>query len=134
MKFNTAVSSQADKVRKAFFTATKDAKHVAMSAPLSKEMRETYGVKALPIRRGDEVRVVRGKYQDREGAVTAVKLSTMRIEVENVSTEKVTTQQVSVPIHPSNVVITKVKMDKHRNELIERKRAGRKAVLAKLGK
>ena len=133
VKTNPFVSSQARKVRKAFFNATKDDKHVAMSAPLSKELQETHGIKRLPIRRDDEVRVVRGKYPDREGRVTAVKLSTMRIHIDQVSFEKVNGQSVPVPIHPSNVVITKLKMDKHRKELIERRRVGRSRALAILG-
>ena len=133
VKTNPFVSSQARKVRKAFFNASKDDKHVALSAPLSKELQETHGIKRLPIRRDDEVRIVRGKFPDREGRVTAVKLSTMRILIDQVQFEKVNGQQVPVPIHPSNVVITKLKMDKHRKELIERRRIGRERALKILG-
>jgi large subunit ribosomal protein L26e len=133
MKTNPFVSSQARKVRKAYLNASKDEKHVALSAPLSKELQRTHGVKRLPIRRDDEVTVVRGKYKTRSGRVTAVKLWHMRINVESVTVQKINSQTVQVPLHPSNVVITKLKMDKHRKELIEKKRTGREKCLTALG-
>jgi large subunit ribosomal protein L26e len=133
MKTNPFVSSQARKVRKQYFNATKDEKHVALSAPLSKELQQTHGVKRLPVRRDDEVTVVRGKYKTRSGRVTAVKLFPMRITVESVTVSKINSQTVQVPLHPSNVTITKLKMDKHRKELIEKKRQGRQKALVSLG-
>lgn len=132
MKTNPFVSSQARKVRKSFFNATKEAKHVAMSAPLSKELRETHGIKHLPIRLEDEVQVVRGKFRSRVGRVTAVKLRSMRINVESVSVTKLSGSTAFIPLHPSNVVVTKLKMDKSRKELIEKKRVAREAIKAKL--
>jgi len=132
MKTNPFVSSQARKVRKAYFNATKEAKHVALSAPLSKDLQQTHGIKRLPIRRDDEVKVVRGKFKNRNGRVTAVKLRTMRITVESVSVTKLSGATAFVPLHPSNVVITKLKMDKHRKELIDKRHLGREAALKKL--
>lgn len=132
-KVNPFVSSQARKVRKHYFNATKDEKHIALSAPLSKELQGTHGIKRLPIRRDDEVKVVRGQFKERGGRVVAVKLRTMRINVESVTKQKINNETVYIPIHPSNVVITKLKMDKHRKSLIEKKKAGRDKALAKLG-
>ncbi|OHT11006.1 ribosomal protein L24 [Tritrichomonas foetus] len=134
MKTNPFVSSQARKVRKQFFNATKEEKHVSMSAPLSKDLQNTHGIKRLPIRRDDEVEVVRGQYKTRSGRVVAVKLSTMRINVESVTKQKLSNETVFIPIHPSNVVITKIKMDKYRKNLIEKKRLGREKALQKLGR
>ncbi|EAY19129.1 ribosomal protein L24, putative [Trichomonas vaginalis G3] len=133
VKTNPFVSSQARKVRKSYFNAKKDAKHVAMSAPLSKELQEANGIKRLPIRRDDEVMIFSGRMQNRTGKVTAVKLSEMRIYVDTFTTEKINGQAVSFPVHPSNVVITKLKMDKARKNLIELRRLGRDQILAKLG-
>ena len=134
MKLNKFVPSQARKVRKAFFNANKDQKHVSMSAPLSKELQQTHGIKRLPIRRDDEVKIVRGKYPDRTGRVTDVCLRSMRIHIDQLNVENRPNGSVPIPIHPSNVVITKLKLDNFRKALIEKKRAGREAVLAKLGK
>jgi len=92
-----------------------------MSAPLSKELREKYNVRSLPIRREDEVMVVRGHFADREGKVTECYRKKYVIHVERVSKEKANGQSVPVGIHPSNVVITKIKMDKDRMALLARK-------------
>ena len=43
-----------------------------MSAPLSTELRAKYNVRSVPIRKDDEVQVVRGTYKNREGKVTQV--------------------------------------------------------------
>lgn len=133
VKTNPFVSSQARKVRKSYFNANKDAKHRAMSAPLAKELQETYGIKRLPIRRDDEVQIFSGRQQNRIGKVTDVSLTEMRIYVDSFTTEKINGQTVTFPVHPSNVVITKLKMDKARKNLIELRRSGRDQILAKLG-
>ncbi|OHT01822.1 hypothetical protein TRFO_07384 [Tritrichomonas foetus] len=58
----------------------------------------------------------------------------MRINVESVTKQKLSNETVFIPIHPSNVVITKIKMDKYRKNLIEKKRLGREKALQKLGR
>lgn len=60
-----------------------------MSAPLSKELRSKYDVKSLPIRKDDEVMVVRGTYKGREGKVVQVYRSRWVIHIERVQREKV---------------------------------------------
>lgn len=86
-------------------------------------------VRALPLRKGDEVKIVRGKNKDREGKVTSVYRKKFIIHVERVTREKTNGQPVPIPIQPSNVVITKINLDKDvakdRKDLIARKAAGR---------
>jgi len=43
------------------------------------------------------------------------------IHIERINREKVNGTTVPIGIHPSNVVITKLKMDKNRKSLLERK-------------
>lgn len=43
-----------------------------MSAPLSKELRATHGARSIPVRKDDEVLIVRGKYKGRDGKVVQV--------------------------------------------------------------
>jgi len=92
-----------------------------MSAPLSKELKEKYSVNALPIRKDDEVMITRGTYKGREGKVTSVYRLKYVIHIERVSREKVNGQSVPVGIHPSKVIITKPKLDKDREAILERK-------------
>ncbi|CAI9288019.1 unnamed protein product [Lactuca saligna] len=43
-----------------------------MSAPLSTELRTKHNVRSVPVRKDDEVQVVRGTYKGREGKVVQV--------------------------------------------------------------
>ena len=60
MKFSPTVSASRRKCRKAHFTAPSHLRRKIMSAPLSKDLRLKYNVRSLPIRKDDEVLVVRG--------------------------------------------------------------------------
>merc|ERR1712014_239735 len=125
------ISSLRRKSRKAYFTAPSHVRRILMSAPLSKDLRSKYNVRSLPIRRDDEVMIVRGHYHDREGKVTTVYRKKWRIHVERVTRDKANGQTVNVGIHPSKVVITKIKLDKDRKALLERK--NRKSKKGKYG-
>lgn len=71
-------------------------------------------IRSLPIRRDDEVLIVRGSNKGREGKVVQVYRKKFVIHVDRVTREKTNGTTVQLPIHPSNVVITKVKTDKDR--------------------
>ena len=92
-----------------------------MSAPLSKELRQKYNVRSMPIRKDDEVSVVRGRYKLQEGKVTQVYRKKYVIHIDRVMADMVNGSQTAVGIHPSKVIITKLKLDKDRKALLERK-------------
>lgn len=58
MKFNKHVTSDRSKNRKRHFTAPSHIRRKLMSAPLSKELRQKYNVRRMPIRKDDEVQVI----------------------------------------------------------------------------
>ena len=66
MKFSKSVSSSRRKCRKRHFTAPSSVRRKLMSAPLSKELRNKHHVRSMPIRRDDEVVVVRGHYKGQQ--------------------------------------------------------------------
>lgn len=84
-------------------------------------------VRSIPIRKDDEVTIVRGSNKDKEGKVTSVYRLKYVIHVERVTREKTSGQSVPLGIHPSNVVITKLKIDKDRESILERIKAGRES-------
>eukprot|EP00899_Mesostigma_viride_P000244 jgi/Mesvir1/1021/Mv17553-RA.1 len=96
-----------------------------MSSALSTELRNKHNVRSVPIRKDDEVQVVRGFYKGREGKVVQVYRKKWVIHVERITREKVNGATVNVGIHPSKCVITKLKLDKDRKALLERKMKGR---------
>ncbi|KAF9209348.1 hypothetical protein BGZ49_005042 [Haplosporangium sp. Z 27] len=66
------VSSSRRKSRKAHFSAPSDLRRKIMSASLSKELREKHSTRSIPLRKDDEVLVVRGSFKGREGKVVQV--------------------------------------------------------------
>lgn len=92
-------------------------------------------VRNIPIRKDDEVQIVRGQNKDKEGKVTSVYRLKYLIHVERVTREKTSGQSVPLGVHPSKVVITKLKLDKDREAILERIKAGRElAAKIKAGK
>merc|ERR1719498_936067 len=128
MKFNKAVSASRRKARNAHFSAPSSRRRKIMSATLSEELRKQYKVRSMPIRKDDEVQVFTGVHKPRDGKVTTVYRKKYVIHIDHVNREKNNGASVMVGIAPSNVIITKLKMDKDRRNLIDRKN---RAVTAK---
>jgi large subunit ribosomal protein L26e len=84
-----------------------------------------FQVRSIPIRKDDEVTVVRGSNKGREGKVTSVYRLKYVIHIERVAKEKSNGQSVPIGVHPSKVVITKLKLDKDRENILERIKTGR---------
>ncbi len=81
--------------------------------------------RSLPVRKGDTVRIMRGDDRGHEGKVTDVDYKALRIYVDGATVNKADGTEVGRPIHPSNVMITKLDMsDPWRRKLIERARGG----------
>ena len=79
----------------------------------------------MPIRKEDEVEVMRGKHKKRTGKVVSVYRKKFVIHVERVTREKANSAPVHVGIHPSNVVITRLKLEEDRKQLLKNKKEGR---------
>merc|ERR1719199_583221 len=121
MKYSTTVSSSRRKSRKAHFSAPSSVRRKIMSSPLSSELKTKHGVRAVPIRKDDEVTVARGSFKGRAGKVVQVYRKKWVIHIERITREKVNGATVNVGVDPSKVVITKLKIDKDRKALLERK-------------
>merc|ERR1712127_564087 len=83
------------------------------------------GVRSMPIQKDDEVIITRGMYKTREGKVTAVYRKKFAVHIERIHREKANGATVPVGIPASSLCITKLKMDKDRKSLLERKANGR---------
>ncbi len=81
-----------------------------MGAMLSPELREKHGIKSIPLRVGDTVKVLRGDHKGKEGKVAKVDLKKMVITVDGVSVTKADGTEVPRPVQPSNVMITKLEI------------------------
>merc|ERR1711920_169983 len=122
MKTHTSVSSQRRKSRKAYFTAPSSIRRKLMSGTLSKELRKKWDVRSIPVRHGDTVKIMCGPNKNREGKVTQVYRRRWCIHIEKIVKEKTNGQQANLPVHPSNVVITTLRLDKDRKTMLAKKK------------
>jgi len=104
------VSSKARVQRKSQANAPTHVKRKMLSAHLSTELRDQYGVRTARVCKGDTVAVVRGDSDVRgtEGKVLEVFTKTGRVSVDGVTINQADGTAVVRPIHASNLVITKL--------------------------
>ncbi len=114
-------SIQPRKQRKFRHNAPLHVRHKFISANLSPVLRNEYGKRSMPIRKGDEVKVMRGGFKELKGVVDRVDLKRGKIYVENVKIKKVDGSEVLKALEPSNLRITKMGLDdKRRQKALER--------------
>ncbi len=119
------------KQRKRLYQAPVTERYRRFSAPLSSKLKESHGTNSVPVRKGDTVMIMRGDHKGSEGKVTQINRKNYRIFVEGADREKVDGTKISVPIHPSKVMITRLNLDdKWRKKILERKGAAEKAEIA----
>ena len=117
-------SKQPRKQRKYRYNAPTHLRRKMLSSHLSKTLRQEYKKRSLPIRKDDEVIIVRGAFRKTTGKVTRVDLKALKIYVDNAKRKKVSGQDIEVPIDPSNVIITRLSLeDRKRKKFILRKEA-----------
>jgi large subunit ribosomal protein L24 len=117
-------SKQPRKQRKALYNYKNHHRSNLLTTRVADFVREEYGIKSLPIRVGDNVRVVKGEFKDFEGEVTEV-AKDLRVEIKEVTFDKADGTQFHPTIHISKLIITKLgkekKLDPWRAKIIDRK-------------
>jgi len=122
-------SKQPRKQRKYLLNAPVHIRRKIMSVMLNKEIRELIGVRNIPIRVGDYVKILRGRFRGVEGLVIKVDSKRYRIFVENAKYTTKTGKEVYYPIHYSKVMIMKLNLsDKKRIEILMRKAKNKEKV------
>ncbi|MHA1821740.1 MAG: 50S ribosomal protein L24 [Promethearchaeota archaeon] len=123
MKFDSKRSKKPGVQRKKRYNLKNHQRHKLYIARLDEPLQEEWGIKRLPIRVDDEVRIIKGEYVEVIGKVLSKKDG--KIEIEECTFEKNNGATYYVPISPSShVVITKLggkKMDPYRQKIIDRK-------------
>jgi len=115
-------SKQPRKQKKYLLNAPIHIRRKIMSVMLNKEIRELIKVRNIPIRVGDYVKILRGRFRGVEGLVIKVDAKRYRIFVENAKYTTKTGKEVYYPIHYSKVMILKLNLsDKKRIEILMRR-------------
>jgi large subunit ribosomal protein L24 len=89
------------KQRKYVHNAPLHTKHKFLSANLSKSLREKYGKRSLPLRKGDEVLIMRGAFKKKKAKISSVSLKNTLVYLENIQRAKKDGSKVNVAFHPS---------------------------------
>jgi len=123
-KFSAAwkASKQARKQRKYRFNANLHLRHKMISSNLSKELRKKYR-RSVPLRKGDSVRIMRGKFKGKTGKINEVDLKKLKVGIEGMQKQKKDGTKVNIYFHPSNLQIQELSLeDKERLKMINRNR------------
>jgi large subunit ribosomal protein L24 len=124
--------------RKALYNVKNHQVSKLFTAPLDVSLQEQWGVKRLPIRKDDYVRVMKGEFDGIEGKVLSLDKKTRKITIEECTLQKKDGNNYYVPISVSNIVVTKFamkrnKLDNWRVKMIDRKQKLKEAEPAKKG-
>jgi len=104
-------SRQPRKQRKYRINAPLHKRQKLVSANLDKKLRERYKKRSLPLRTGDEVLVMRGRFKGKMGNVSKISLKKLRVYIDGLKIKKATGQEVEVSFDPSNLKIMKLNLD-----------------------
>jgi large subunit ribosomal protein L24 len=99
---------QPRKQRKAVYKASLNKRQKLMSTSLSETLKKRYKRRNAGLRKGDTVEVTRGDYAGHKGKVENVSLKRLRVNVSGASVKRTDGTDRYYPIHPSNMVITKL--------------------------
>ncbi len=115
-RFSTswASSSQPRKQRKFRHNAPLHIRHKFLSAGLSKELRKRHGKRSIPIRKGDEVLIMRGTLAGKKAKVDSVSVMSSKVSLEGITRQKKDGSKVQIMFEPSNLQIQSVNMDDKR--------------------
>ncbi len=105
------ISSKPGKQRARFYQAPLHAKRKQIAGHLSKELRAKYKKRSFPIRKGDEVKIVRGDFKGKSGKVTKIDCGKMIAYVEGISRKKVSGTEKQIPLRASNMIIINLILD-----------------------
>jgi len=115
-------SKKPKKQRKYEKTAPLHERRKMMASHLSEELRKEHKKRNFPVRKGDEVVVMRGKFKKKSGKVSRVDTGKYKVYIEGLTIRKTDGTERLAPIHPSNLKITKLELgDKKRVASLNRK-------------
>ena len=98
-------SVQPRKQRKFRANAPNHIKRTFMGCNLDKELRTKHKVRTIEVRKGDTVKIMRGKFKGKQGKVGVVDVKNCRIQVDGVQRQKMGGEKLETWFHPSKVKI-----------------------------
>lgn len=107
-------SEQPSKQRKYRANAPMHVKEKIVSANLSTELRDEMDTRSIPLRRGDQIKVMRGDRKGDEGIVSKINRDEEKVYVNGIELERNDGTLKEVPLRPSNLQVTAINIEDDR--------------------
>ena len=108
-------SKKPRKQRKYRANAPLNIKRKFLSSHLSKELKQKYKTRSIPLRMDDKIKIVRGQYKGKTGKIVKVLTKKSKVFIENIQNTKNDGTKTYYPIDPSNLIIIELNLtDKKR--------------------
>lgn len=104
-------SKQPRKQRKYLANAPLHIKRKMLSVNLSKDLRKKHEKRNILLRKGDIVKIMRGKFKKKQGKVTEIKTKKGKIYIENMQVKKQDGSKANIPFRASNLQIIELNME-----------------------
>lgn len=110
-------SRQPRKQRKYLANAPLHIRKKFVGVNLSKDLRKKYGKRNIPVRKGDGIKIMRGKFKGKRGKITDVKLKISKVTVEGIQVKKQDGSKVDVKLQPSNLQIIELNLEDRKRKI-----------------
>ncbi len=104
-------SRKPKKQRKMLYSKPLHRQKESVNAHLNKSLRKELGKRSLPIRKGDTVKVMRGKNRNAAGKVTEINRKRGRVFMDSLKRKKSDGKEIFVSITASNLLLTELNRD-----------------------
>jgi large subunit ribosomal protein L24 len=112
---------QPRKQRKRLYNAPLHQKRKWLASHLTENLLLKYDKRSVSVIKGDTVKIMRGSYRGHEDKVAQINVGKGYVEIEGLTMVKADGKKIARPIHPSNLLITKLNLtDKWRRRKLER--------------
>ena len=105
------VTKSSRKQRKRLHNAPLHIKQKLISVHLSKELMKKYSKRSISVRKGDSVKILRGKFSKKTGKITLLNLKKNYVNIENQLIKKKDGTEVPIKFNPSNLLVLELYKD-----------------------
>ncbi|MBD3313918.1 50S ribosomal protein L24 [Candidatus Woesearchaeota archaeon] len=101
-------SKNRSKQRKYSVNAPKHTKRKLMGANLSKDMRKKHGLRSVPLRNGDKIKIMRGRFKGQTGTIERVDIDRSVAYITGIEVVKRDGSKAAPPVQASNMMIVEL--------------------------
>ena len=102
------ISSSPRKQRRGFHHGDLHKKKRILRSHVADELLDKYNIWSVRVHKGDTVKIMRGGYSGHTAKVTSVDTKKRAVFIEKVTSVKADGKETPRPIHPSNLLVTKL--------------------------